>query len=45
MWNGDLALVDQILAPKFNIEFGAVITEPDPSEIATACGHDALRRL
>jgi hypothetical protein len=30
MWNGDLALVDEILATDFTIEFGAVIANPDP---------------
>jgi hypothetical protein len=34
MWNGDLGLVDEILAPDFAIEFGAVITDPDPTAIS-----------
>lgn len=38
MWNGDLALVDEILAPDFRIEFGAVVADPDPTLITTPAG-------
>lgn len=42
MWNGDLALVDEILAPDFRIEFGAVVADPDPSSITTPAGMAAF---
>jgi hypothetical protein len=35
MWNGELDQVDEFLAPDFRIEFGAVIAEPDPTQITS----------
>jgi len=42
LWNGDLALTDQILRPDFRIDFGAVVAEPDPTLIATPAGMAAF---
>jgi len=42
MWNGELALVDEILAADFAIEFGAVITEADPGHITS---HTVMARF
>ncbi|WP_426593976.1 nuclear transport factor 2 family protein [Cellulomonas sp. McL0617] len=42
MWNGDLALVDEILAPDFRIEFGAVVADPDPALITDPAGMAAF---
>ncbi|WP_034611402.1 nuclear transport factor 2 family protein [Cellulomonas sp. URHD0024] len=44
MWNGDLALVDEILAPDFRIEFGAVVADPDPTLITTPADMAAFVR-
>jgi len=38
LWNGDLALADEILAPDFRIEFGAVVADPDPTLITDPAG-------
>ena len=42
MWNGDLALADEILHPDFRIEFGAIVADPDPTLITTPAGMAAF---
>ena len=42
LWNGNLALADEILAPDFRIEFGAVVGDPDPTLITDPAGMAAF---